>query len=86
MNIELSDEPEIVPLTPAHLFGPLVLHALILVLAGFVWLAELFFGLIQRRKHITNLVMKGGEIEPNEPKSFTRVRKPIPYENKLYIQ
>ena len=53
MNVELSDVPEIVPLTLTHLLGPLILHALILALASFVWLAELFFGLIHGRKNST---------------------------------
>ena len=50
VTVEISDVPEIAPLTLTHLFGPMVLHALILALATLVWLAELCYRIGQKRK------------------------------------
>lgn len=74
MNVELSDEPEILPLTPTHIIGPLVLLASCLVLAFFVWLAELCF---RGKKNNTNLVLEVGENEPNKPNGSGRWIQPI---------
>ena len=52
MTVKLSNKLEILPLTPTHLFGPLVLHTLILVLATLAWMAELSCGIgITRRRN-----------------------------------
>ena len=52
MTVELSNELEIMPLTPTHLFAPLALHALILVIATSAWLAELCCGIVISRRRI----------------------------------
>ena len=49
MEVELSDEPELTPLSLTHVFGPIALHVLILALATLVWLGELCFGFVQSR-------------------------------------
>ena len=41
MKVDFSDHPELEPLTLIHLQGPLGLHAVILILATFVWFGEL---------------------------------------------
>ena len=53
MEVELSDEPELAPLTLTHVFGPVVLHVLLLALACLVWLGELCLGFGQRRGRMT---------------------------------
>ena len=50
LTVEHSDAPEIAPLTLEHLAGPMALHALILVLATLVWLAELCCGIGQKKR------------------------------------
>ena len=52
VEVELSDEPELAPLTLTHVFGPVVLHVLILALASLVWMGELCLGFGQRRGRI----------------------------------
>ena len=56
VKIAFSDKPELVPLTVTHLLGPLLLLALILLLAIFVWMTELCIGFVQQKKQ--NLVSK----------------------------
>ena len=69
VNVELSDEPEIVPLTLTHLLGPLILHALILAFASCVWLAELLFGFIEERKNVHHLVRNKGWMDGMSPRN-----------------
>lgn len=59
MTVELSNELEIMPLTPTHLFAPLALHALILVIATSAWLAELCcgIGISRRRNGVSSITM-----------------------------
>ena len=52
MEVEFSDKPELSQLTVNHLQGPLGLHALILALATFVWLAELCLTAIKNRMNL----------------------------------
>ena len=52
MEVEFSDKPEWTQLTVIHLQGPLGLHALILVLATFVRLAELCLAAVHERKNM----------------------------------
>ena len=48
--IEYSDKPTEEKLTLTHLFGPMLLHAVIMALATIVWIGELCFGAYQRKK------------------------------------
>ena len=56
MEVEFSDKPEWTQLTVIHLQGPLGLHALILILATFVWLAELCLGTVHERKNMVTKI------------------------------
>ena len=51
VEVEFSDRPKIEKLTITHLLGPILLHCLIMALATFVWLGEMFFGYFQKRKN-----------------------------------
>ena len=66
MTVELSNELEILPLTPTHLFGPLVLHTLILVLATLAWLTELCCGiaLTRRRNGVSGIIHRVLNVKP----------------------
>ena len=50
MEILFPDEYELAPLTVAPLLGPLLVHAIILLLAILVWMTELYFGFVQQKK------------------------------------
>ena len=50
MEILFPDEYELAPLTVTPLLGPLLVHALILLLAILVWMTELYFGFVQQKK------------------------------------
>ena len=56
MEVEFSDKPELAQLTVNHMQGPLGLHALILVLATLVWLAELCLGAIKQRMNLATKI------------------------------
>ena len=50
MEILFPDEYELAPLTVTPLLGPLLVHALFLLLAILVWMTELYFGFVQQKK------------------------------------